>query len=332
VWLALAACASPPPPPPPPLVEVAAVERADSARDLRLTGALEAERSVALTFATVGTVREVRVREGEAVRRGQLLARVSPASAQHGLGIAEAKARQAEDAARRLEPMHKNGTIPEVKWVEVQSALAEARHSVALARESVEDTELRAPEDGVISARNVEPGSQAVPALRPAFELVQLDTVLATVPVPENQVARLHRGQAATVVVKAVGREFTGAVREIGVAADPLTRTYPVKIAVANPGRVLRVGMVVDAQLRVEGGGSALVVPRPAVRIDEGGKTFVYVAAPGGKASRRAVTVTGYLGERTAVAGSLAEGEKVVVSGTPMLADGVAVRVAGEGR
>lgn len=327
--LLLAACGRPtPPPPPPPAVEVARVERVTSARDLRLTGTLEAERSVALTFSSLGTIREVLVREGEAVRRGQVLARIEPDGARHGLGIAEAKVAQAEDAARRLEPMHRNGTVPEVKWVEVQTALAEARHSAALARKGVDDTVLRAPEDGVISERNVEPGGNALPALQPAFTLVRLGTVLATVPVPENQVAKLRLGQRASVTAKAVGREIEGRVREIGVAADPLTRTYPVKIALPNADRALRVGMVVDARIAVDEGGTTLAVPRPAVRVDEAGTTFVYVAGGEGKLSRRPVRVAGYVGERTALASGVSEGERVVVSGTPMLADGVAVRIA----
>jgi RND family efflux transporter MFP subunit len=325
--LILACRESAPPPLPPPTVEVAPVEKVPSARDLRLSGSIEAERSVALSFSVPGTVEEVAVREGQAVRRGQVLARLSDASLRHSLGMAEAKAAQAEDAARRLEPMHRNGTVPEVKWVEVQTGLAEARHSVALAQKSVEDAVLRAPEDGVIARRSVEVGASALPALA-AFTLVRLDTALAVVPVPENEVAKVRAGQPAVVHAAALGRDLAGAVREIGVEADPLTRTYPVKIAVPNRDGLLRVGMVVDARIGVDAGATALAVPREAVRIDERGAPCVFVVGADGRLSRRAVTLAGFAGERTALAGGVAEGDRVVVSGTPMLGDGVVVRVA----
>lgn len=325
----LLACHAAPQPLPPPTVEVASAERTDQARDLRLSGTIEAERSLALGFAVPGTVVDVLVEEGQAVRRGQVLARLSPGSFQHALGIARAQSERAQDATRRLEPMHRNGTVPEVKWVEVQTALDQARHAVALALENLDDAVLRAPEDGVVARRSVEPGSTALPGV-PAFVLVQTRTVLAKAPVPENQVSRLRCGQTAQVEVPAIGQELGGTVREIGVVADPLTRTYPVKVAVANPEGALRVGMVVDVVVHVEGAAPALAVPREAVRIDEAGTPCVYVVGAGGKLARRRVEVTGFVGEKTALSSGVSEGERVVVSGTPMLADGVLVRIAGE--
>jgi multidrug efflux pump subunit AcrA (membrane-fusion protein) len=103
-----------------------------------------------------------------------------------------------------------------------------------------------------------------------------------------------------------------------------------VKITLANPEGVLRVGMVVDSFLPLPGDAPALVVPREAVRIDERGVACVFVLRPDDKV----VEVLGFVGERTALAGGVEEGERVVVSGTPMLADGVTVRLApaGEGR
>jgi len=313
---------------PPPTVELATVTQVGSARDLRLSGTLEAERSIALSFQGTGTVEEVLVREGQPVRRGQILARLSSDSVEHQLGIARARVAQAEDASRRLEPLHRSGTVPEVKWVEVQEGLAQARHAEAIARKQVEDATLRAPEAGVIARRNVEPGANAVPALASAFTLVRLDTMLATVPVPEREIPRLRAGQPASVVVAALDRQVTGTVREIGVIADALTRTYPVKIALENPDGALRVGMVVDARVPVGGGARSLAVPRAAVRVDGDGVPVVFVVGKDGKASRRAVKIEGYVGELTALSAGVAEGEQVVVSGTPMLADGVPVRVA----
>lgn len=311
---------------PPPTVETAAVARVDSGRDLRISGTLDAERSTALSFPVPGTVEEVLVDEGQAVRRGQVLAKLTPTSLQHALGIASAQEERAQDAVRRLEPMHRNGTVPEVKWVEVQTGLEQARHSVELARKNLNDAVLRAPEDGVIARRSTEPGSTVAPGA-PAFVLMQTRSVRAIAPVPESQIARIRVGQPAHVRVAALGREVAGVVSEIGVAADPLTRTYPVKISLANKDGALRVGMVVDVFLPVAGDGPALVVPREAVRIDEHGSPCVFVVGKDGKLQRRRVSVCGFVGERTAVESGVSVGERVVVSGTPMLADGVVVRV-----
>jgi len=315
---------------PPPAVESARVERLDSARDLRMSGTIEAERSTALSFAVPGTVEQVFVDVGNSVRRGQVVARLTPTSFEHALGIALAQRERAADVVRRLEPMHTNRTVPEVKWVEAQTTLESAEHAVEIARKNLNDAVLRAPEDGVVAHRNVEPGATVAPGF-PAFQLVRTRSVRAVAPVPENQVAKIRVGQPGRVMVAALGREFTGNVHEIGVLADPLTRTYPVKIALSNPEGALKVGMVVDVFLSLPGEAPALVVPREAVRIDDRGGACVYVVGSDAKVLRRPVEVIGFMGERTALASGVSEGEQVVVSGTPMLADGADVRIAASG-
>jgi multidrug efflux pump subunit AcrA (membrane-fusion protein) len=90
----------------PPTVAVAPVAKSEAARELHLSGSLSAERSIALSFATIGIVERVTVREGEAVKKGQVLATVAQRGFQDALGIAEAKAKQAEDAYQRLMPFY----------------------------------------------------------------------------------------------------------------------------------------------------------------------------------------------------------------------------------
>jgi membrane fusion protein, multidrug efflux system len=311
----------------PPLVVARPVVKSDSARELRLSGSLSAERSIALSFATMGTVEQVKVQEGQAVERGQILAVLAPQSYQDALGIAEAKAKQAEDAYRRFVPMHQNKTLPDVKMVEIETGREQALLGVSLARKNLSDTELRAPVAGIIAARNIEAGMSASPGL-PAFTLVQTKTMLATAPVPEMQVAKIKRGAKAKVTVQALEKTLEGEVREIAVAANPLTRTYDVKVALANPAGDLRVGMIADIHLTIdEGSQELLVVPPEAVRVDERGAPFVFVVTQDQKLERRAVTVARFVADATALSRGVREGERVVTSGTPMLADGLSVRV-----
>ncbi len=320
-------CSTPKPLPPlaPPSVVTAKAAKTDSARSLRPSGTLEAEHSVSVSFAVPGTVEQVLVKEGDVVKRGQVLARLSARSYQDSLGIAKAKADQAEDAYRRLEPMFRNLTLPEVKMVEVETGRAQARLSVSLARKNVEDTVLRAPEAGVVARRQVEQGSNVAPGA-PVLTLVQTKILLATASVPEKEVARFKPGDKAEVLVPALGKTLDGSIREIAVLANPLTRSYEVKVAVSNAQGELRVGMVAEIHLDAVGGGSALVIPPEAVRVDEAGKPCVFLVMRDRMLRRQPVTVVGYLGELTAIGAGLSEGDEVVISGTPMLADGMVVR------
>lgn len=308
------------------IVEVATVEATGAAHDLVLSGSLDADRSWTLSFSTVGTVEQVLVDEGAEVKRGQVLARLSARSYQDALGIAQAKARQAEDAYRRLEPMYKNKTLPEIKMVEVEEGREQARLAVSMARNAVADTVLQAPEPGIIARRSIEPGSNVAPGM-PAFSLVQTAAMVATVPLPEKQVMLVHKGDRATVVVEALHRSFEGQVAEVGITADLLTRTYPVKVAIKNDDGLVRVGMIAEVRVHQDGGEPALLVAPEAVHVDTARRTYVFVVDLEPRVHRRQVRVLGYLREGVAVSEGVAAGDRVVVSGTPMLGDGMLVRV-----
>jgi RND family efflux transporter MFP subunit len=307
---------------------VHAAVRSEATRELRLSGTLAADRSSVVSFSTMGTIQQVLVEEGAQVKRGQVLARLFPRSFEDALGIAKAKADQAEDAYRRMEPMSKNKTLPEVKMVEIETGRQQARLSLSMAQKSLQDTVLQAPEAGVVSRRHVEPGANVIPGM-PVVTLVQIRTLQATAPVPEKQISKVKKGDVAKVMVSALGKTLDGVVHEIAVIADPLTRTYEIKVAVPNSSQELRVGMVVEVRLRIPGEAAGVVVPPEAVRVNEAGAPCVFVVDKDTRLQRRNIEVTGFIGEGTAIASGVAEGEMVVTSGTPMLAHGMAVNLAG---
>ena len=97
--------------------------------------------------------------------------------------------------------------------------------------------------------RRVDPG-QTVAAGMPVFSIVELNPVKVRVGVPEAEIGKVHQGAAAEVSAPSLdGRRFTGKVAIIGVAAEPASRTYTVKILVPNPGPVLLAGMVAEARI-----------------------------------------------------------------------------------
>ncbi|MGC4067313.1 MAG: efflux RND transporter periplasmic adaptor subunit [Polyangiaceae bacterium] len=312
--------------PPAPAVHVAKATKSDGTRSLKVSGTLEAESSTTLSFAVIGTVEAVFVKEGQAVRRGQPVARVTPGTYRDALDIARSKANQAEDAQRRLKPMYENKTLPEVKMVEVDTGLEQARLSVSMAAKNLNDTTLRAPTDGIVAKRYAEPGTSASPGV-PIVSLVQTRTILASAPVPETRVAKLKVGDKGRVFVSALGRAIDGTVRDIAMVADPLTRTYVTRLMLPNHDGTLRVGMVAEIELPQAGEPEAVVVPPESIRLNDQGTPYLFVVKDGELLEQRLVKVPGYVGEGVAITAGLAEGERVVTSGTTMLEAGMKVRI-----
>lgn len=309
----------------PPAVRVHQVGLADSSSGLLLSGELEAEMSVAVSFNGLGTVKSVIAREGQSVRKGQLLAILESGSLEDQHAVAKAKAAQAEDAWKRMEPMHRNGTLPEIKWVELETGLEQARSMEAIARRNLDDARLLSPIDGIVARRNVEAG-ETTPVGAAAFTIVRTGTMLSAVSVSEKDIASVKVGDPATVDVPAVGRAVPGRVREIGVQADPFTRTYKVKVAVPNSSGAMRIGMVTRTSLRIPGRAGVPVVPASAVLVDDAERRYAWIVTDS-VVHRRFLRLCGFAGEGMGVDSGLVAGDNVVVSGTPMLSDGLRVRV-----
>ncbi|HOT97766.1 MAG TPA: efflux RND transporter periplasmic adaptor subunit [bacterium] len=285
------------------------------------SGTIEAAESIPLSFATVGTVARVLVAEGDAVRKGQLLAVLNEESSRNGYEMALATLKQAEDAHDRLRPMYESGGLPEFKWIEAETNLQKARSAAAISRKNLDDCRLIAPVSGMVGRRSIDPGMAALPNLA-SITLVRIEKVFARIAVPENEIAGVSKGQTARIRVGALSEaEFSGLVEEIGVVADPLAHSYAVRIGFANPGLQVKPGMICNVLLADSSRSRVLVLPGRAVLIDESGRHYVYVAGTDNLARRREVIPGALLQEGIEIISGIHPDEWVVVAGQHKLAD-----------
>ena len=156
--------------------------------------------------------------------------------------------------------------------------------------------------------------------------VAQIDTIYVVLDVSETDVGRIRVGQPVAVLADAYpDRRFSGAVRAVAPAADPRTRNFKVKIAVANPDHALKPGMFARGDITVAQTSEALVIPRDAVVSSSGRPTVFVVEA--GKARVREVQLGQVSGPVVQILSGLRAGESVVVAGQDQLADGTAVTV-----
>ncbi len=313
---------------PPVIVRVEKVHPSDIGEDLAYSGTIEESETVPLSFSSVGTVANVYVQEGTLVRKGQLLATLDSTTYRNTFVMMKAAEQQAEDAYRRMTPMHKNGNLPEVKYVEVETGLQKAKASAAIARKNLDDCSLYATTDGFIGRRSIEPGLTAMPNLT-SITIVKIDKVFARVSVAENEISLIRKGQKAIVTIGALGSgRYDGSVEEIGVVADPVTHSYRIRIGILNRDYSIRPGMICSACIRKEGVTGGLVVPDRAVLVDEAGKNFVYTVSPNNTAVRTYLGIGRLMNSGIEVLNGLHADDIVVVSGQHKLVDNAAVRIA----
>jgi len=307
------------------VIKVKAVQVSTSTgnSDFRYSGSIEPSLTVPLSFQTTGTVDQIYVDEGDVVKKGQLLASLEKDDMNNIYQVALSKYKQAKDAYDRLKSVHDEGSLTEIKWVEMETGYEQAKSSLDIAKSNLDKCDLRASINGVIARRNIEPGQSSISLNMANFELVDMKNVLVKVSVPENEISKMKPGIKAIITVSALdNKEFQGTVTKVNPVAETFSRTYEIKISVPNAGYELKPGMVCDVQLKTASSKSMITVPYQCITEDKDGNAFVYAIDSDRTRVHKLVVKTGnYMGDRVVILSGLETGQLVVAEGKEKLSD-----------
>ncbi len=304
-----------------------------SARDAYgYSGTVEEENGSSLSFTTGGTILQLKVKVGDRVRKGQLIATVDPTQVKNAYEMAHATRMQAEDAYGRMKQLHDKGSLTELKWVEAQSQLQQAVAAEGIAKKSLADCALHAPFDGVVSEKYAEVGQNAAPGM-PIVKLVTTNVLNVKISVPESEMANVRVHQRARIAVQALGgKQYEGYVVEKGIVADPISRSYSVKIRVVGTSNALLPGMVsqvaldrTDAQKASMAAKADVVIPAHLVQLADDNSNFVWVDE-GGKAVRRTIVCGEYQSNGVSIVSGLKTGDRLIVEGQQKVSTGTAIK------
>jgi RND family efflux transporter MFP subunit len=336
-------------PEPRPVVAVAVHADGNAAPVASLPGEVQARYSTPLSFRVGGKIVERRVRLGDVVKSGQIVARLDPADAQKNAASAQAQLAAAEHSYQyakqqldRDRAQAKENLIAPAQLEQTTNAYAsaaaqrdQAAQQAALSKDQLQYTTLAADHAGVITAEQADTG-QNVSAGQAVYNLAWSGELDVVCDVPESALAGLAVGQTANVTLGALpGRKFTARVRELSPAADPQSRTYRAKLTLDNPGPDVRLGMTADIALsarsssaasNAEGEHGFFVLPSTALFHDGTQPAVWVVRATDSALELRRVTVARYNERTIVVSQGLKNGEHVVLQGVHTVSAGEKVR------
>ena len=295
---------------------------------LPYVGVVEEESSTSVSFTGMAMLKTLTVGEGETVRKGQLLAVIDETQARNALATTKAALDQAKDAYDRMKLLHDNQSLPDMKWVEVESKVAQAQSAYDMAKKNLEDCRIYAPVSGVVGTKIMGVGETVLPT-EPVLTILSIDKVKVRVSIPEREIAAIHASTATQITVDALeGETFQGGRIEKGVTADPMTHTYDIRITVPNPGHRLLPGMVARVSLPLtpsQGGDRGrFSLPVRAVQQATDKSLFVWTVQQG-KAHRTPVSIGQTTGNRVVITSGLADGDQVIVDGYQKVGEGTPV-------
>lgn len=307
--------------------DLALVETKALARWLPLSGALQPVHQATVKAKVAGEVRQLAVREGEAVRAGQAVARLDTADLETKL---VERVGALESARAQLKLAEKTRTMnnrllsekfisqnafdgSESSYAVAQGNLKSAEAQVRLAQSAIHDATVVAPLSGIVAKRHVQPGEK-VAFDAPILTVVDLRDLELAALVPAVDVPELRVGMPVELAVDGFGeRKFAGRIARINPSTEPGTRAINVYVALANAEATLKSGMFATGRIAIASSGPTPTLPLSALRT-EAGQTFVWTI-DNGKLVRRIVLV----GRRDDEAG-LFELKTALPAGVPVLA------------
>ena len=341
---------------PPMTVELAAPSRANVAQQLTVVGNLIGEQTVAVVPKTAGRLEAVYVKLGDAVSRGQRLAKIEDSEireqvkqAEAAFEVARATIRQREadlkfaetnlerskelfgrqllpkqtldDADARYQAAFAQLELSRAQLTQSQSRLEELRIQLG-------NTTIPSPVNGFVARRAADPGAY-VSQNAPVADVVDISTVRLVVNVVEKDLRRVEAGEQARVEVDAFpGETFSGRVARVAPVLDPATRTAQIEVEIPNSSHRLKPGMYARVHLTIEERANALVVPSNAL-VNVEGQRGVFLAQ-NNTAAFRAVEVGIEDPARVEILKGVTEADRVITTGAAALQNGDRIVLAGQ--
>jgi membrane fusion protein, multidrug efflux system len=323
-------------------VRTVTIEQREAGATITLTGRIEAEDEVALAFRISGRVLENDRKLGDRIEAGQVVARLESQNERNALRAAQAnlvasqgQLTQARNHFERQDTLLKQGWTTRANHDQAKQALQTAESQVDAAEaqmktayDLVSFTELKADAPGVVTSVGPAAG-EVVQAGQMMVRIARRNGRDAVFDVPAQVIRTAPSDPIITVSLTDDPKEIaSGRVREIAPQADPVTRTFAVKVGLKDPPPAMRLGATVTGRME---GDSVPVIDIPATALTKfNSQPAVWIVDPSNKTvSIRNVDVLRYDPARVAVSGGLTTGEVIVTAGVQALHPGQKIRLLG---
>lgn len=289
-----------------------------------VTGSALAQDEVHLQAEANGRLVRLSLNEGEAVRKGDLIAKINDADLQAQLRRAELNLELARIREARQKQLLETRAISQQDYDivlnEVNTILAE----IDLIRANIDRTEIRAPFDGILGLRQVSEGTFVTVGTRLAT-LQNIDRIRIDFSIPERYAAQVRTGDRIRFTRQGSDRRYDAVVSAIEPRVDPNTRTMSLRATASNPGRAILPGVFAQITYPLSQVEDAILIPSEAI-IPALGSIYVFVARSG-RAHRVAVETGVRTGSNIQILSGLAPGDTLLTTGILQLRQDLPVRI-----
>ena len=309
-------------------VKVTSVSRQTISIPIHSSGTIISNEELKLSFKIGGIVSKIPVKEGDRVKKGELLASLN-------LAEIEAKVKQAENAYEktkrdneRATNLYKDSVATLEQLQNSITAVNVTKADLDIAIFNLEYSRILAPEDGIVLKQVVNENE----LIAPGYPVFLFGTKGAgwkiKAGVTDRDIVRISIGDSAKIVVDAYPTEtFTGIVNQVGEFSDPLTGTYRIELSIINNGQKLASGFIADVEISPSAKKLYSLVPIESIIGADGNSAYVFIVTTEGYAKKIHVGVGSIFGGRVIVTNGLESISEIVSEGVAYLKDGDKVNI-----
>lgn len=310
-------------------VKTALVEQKEMSENIRTHGRISSKKEIKLSFKINGIIRNIYVDEGEAVKKGQLLARLDLSEIESQVEQARSALEKMQRDLKRAEDLHKEKAVTLEQLQNIRTAHQVAESQLKVAEFNLRYAEIHAPAKGRILRRLMEE-NEMVSAGMPIFFFASTEKDwIVRAGVSDRDLVRLRLEDPAVIRFDAYpGETFKAHVSEIAESSDPLTGTYEVELKVDAMDKKLVSGFVAQVDLSPSSKEIYTVIPIEALVEADGRQGFVFTVDESKNRAKRIPITIGFLfEEKVAVSSGLEDITFVVTEGAPYLIEGTQVKI-----
>lgn len=297
---------------------------------IQVSGLFATEEEAVLSFRNGGVIDQLLVKEGDAVKKGQLLATVNVAEINAGLQQARLGLEKAQRDYERARQLYQDSVATLEQMQNARTAMDVARQQYNSVNVNKGYTEIRATTSGYVLRRFVNKG-QVVGAGSPVFLVngAQNSDWLLNTGVSDRQWARIATGDRATIETDAVpGQVLSAYVYKKSEGVDPASGTMQVQLKLdGKASRAIASGLFARATIQTSVKGNGWLIPADALLDGDAGKGYVFITSDGKTARKKEVQIGGLQPGGVLITAGLEDVQSIIISGSPYLTDGAAIIV-----
>ena len=298
---------------------------------LELQGSVETKQNLVLTPEMGGILKQVFVKEGDRVRKGQLLARIDDGGLSQQKAQAEIQANLAKTTFERQKSLWDQKIGSEIQYLNAKSSYEALQKSVAQIDVQFSKTAVRAPFSGTIDDVITEQGNVVTPGQTQLMRIVNLSDMYIETDLPETYITSVTNGKKVKVLFPVLGKTINTQIRQTGNFINPANRTFKAEIAVPNKDKDIKPNLTARLKINDYTSEKAILIPQGIISENANGKQYIYILENknGNKAiAKQTIISTGKTqDDKIEVLSGLKDNDLIVNEGARSVKDGQEVKI-----